>query len=132
MLNQFGELFSGGLLALSTLLFQGGSGGLVGPNRRLGGQTGGDEIAACRFGSRLEDALPNALGPGLRPGGSRLPVALPGLNGQGDDEGDDDEDGDEDGGNAHDSLLRNLFSLRQKGQPSALFSKTLSEKLVLI
>jgi len=101
------------LLALSTLLFQGGSGGLVGPNRRLGGQTGGDEIAACRFGSRLEDALPNALGPGLRPGGSRLPVALPGLNDQGENESDDDEAGDDEGGGAHDFLLEIMLKAKR-------------------
>lgn len=161
MLNQFGELFSAGLLALEaalSILSDRRGGGLSG--QLLGGMgrlkirlccrirmlAGNDKIARL-LANDLESGLPEIFSLGRQrlsltsrtgqPRGSRLlGTGLSDLDsqvGQGGDEGDDDEDGDEDGGNAHDSLLRNLFSLRQKGQPSALlFGLTLSEKLVLI
>ncbi len=103
MLNQFGELFSTGLLALISRLLGGPSRLEAGLSRSLGGQTGVDKVAACLAGHFFESVPPNPLGlvplgPGLslrrsQPGGSRLlGTCLPDLNGQRDRKADEDED----------------------------------------
>nr|DAT91481.1 MAG TPA: hypothetical protein [Caudoviricetes sp.] len=149
-MNQFGELFSGGLSALSVRRPEHfGNPGLFGPvllilrllcpggesrpgrlGGRLEGIPGGLVLEGRGPPPRFSDSTLGLSGPGLEIGQGRfpgLPVGLPPLNDQGREESKSD-----DGNNyeAHDFLLRKSFTQGKRATFRPFFRKTLSEKLL--